>query len=310
MEKQQGQRNDILPVVLYDWDQGTAIAGTQVCLVKFRYHLAGDIIVTMNVQDLPFECSETQRGELVPPMPAAEMKDIEMRDAGTGRSVHPIVPEPVIDVGKVECFAIKRYESFSFTGQVADCLIECSLFLSNITEQVLVNIQGSIFYHPDTEENDWPGEQAHGLDIKKNIILRVVQTRCSQHQWVRFCMSFTNEFHDITRIPVTHTVNDRVHIRSVLRMLCEIMQGLVTPGPESFFRCPAYPPDESQITENRVPVVIEIECRGVKGVWPHEREAGTAVIGELFSGENLFKRPVMVTGDQMIELLPRMIILR
>ena len=58
MEEQQGKRDDILPVMLNNRYEGAAIAGVQVRLVKFWYHLAGNIILTVNMQDLPFQCGE------------------------------------------------------------------------------------------------------------------------------------------------------------------------------------------------------------------------------------------------------------
>ena len=120
-----------------------------------------------------------------------------MRNTVTGRSVHPIVTEPVMDVGEIERFAIKRHQCFSLTRQVAHCLAQGCLLLRDITEQVLVNIQRSVFHHPNAKENDRTGEQSHCLDIKKDIILGFMQTCGSQHQWVGLGVSFSNQIHDL-----------------------------------------------------------------------------------------------------------------
>ena len=55
MEEQQGERDDILPVVLNYRYKGTAIAGPQVRFIKFRHHLTGDVAFPVNMQDFPFQ---------------------------------------------------------------------------------------------------------------------------------------------------------------------------------------------------------------------------------------------------------------
>jgi hypothetical protein len=52
VEKQPGKGNHILPVVFYDRYQRPAITGAEIGFIEFRDHLPGNIIGTMNTQDL------------------------------------------------------------------------------------------------------------------------------------------------------------------------------------------------------------------------------------------------------------------
>jgi hypothetical protein len=79
MEKEQGERYDILLIVLNNRDQRTTVACLQVGFIEFRYHLTGNILITADAKDCLFKRSKAEGGEMVLPSPPAEMKDIEMR---------------------------------------------------------------------------------------------------------------------------------------------------------------------------------------------------------------------------------------
>jgi hypothetical protein len=100
MEKEPGKRYYVLPVMFNDRYKRSTVPRTKICLVKFRYHLPGNIVIAMDTQDLFFKCGKAQGGEFILPPPPAEMKYIEMRDPK--KSTHPIVGKPVRDIRSIE----------------------------------------------------------------------------------------------------------------------------------------------------------------------------------------------------------------
>ena len=60
MEKEQGERDDILFVVFNNRDQRTTVTGTKVGFVEFRNHLAGNIVGTADPQDCRFKGSKAK----------------------------------------------------------------------------------------------------------------------------------------------------------------------------------------------------------------------------------------------------------
>ena len=48
-EKEPCERYHILTVMLNDWHQRSAVTGMEICLVKFRYHLPGNIIIATDI---------------------------------------------------------------------------------------------------------------------------------------------------------------------------------------------------------------------------------------------------------------------
>jgi len=116
MEEKQGKRVDILPVVLDNRNQRTNIARPEICFIKLRYHLAGDIVFPLYPQDLPLESGETQGGECIFPAPPAEVQNIEMGDP-TG-SAHAIICQAICEVGEIEGLSIERDKRGIISGEM------------------------------------------------------------------------------------------------------------------------------------------------------------------------------------------------
>jgi hypothetical protein len=60
MEKESGKRYHILPVMLNNRYKRSAVTGAEICLIEFRYHLPGNILVTVDTQDLFLEGGKAQ----------------------------------------------------------------------------------------------------------------------------------------------------------------------------------------------------------------------------------------------------------
>jgi hypothetical protein len=59
MEKEQGKGVDVLTVVPDYRHKWPGIAGPDICFIELRYHLARDVILSPDTQDLTFESRET-----------------------------------------------------------------------------------------------------------------------------------------------------------------------------------------------------------------------------------------------------------
>ena len=59
-KKEPCERYHILTVMLNDWYKRSAVTGTEICFVKFRYHLSGNIVTAMDTQNLLLEGRKAQ----------------------------------------------------------------------------------------------------------------------------------------------------------------------------------------------------------------------------------------------------------
>jgi hypothetical protein len=60
MEKESGKRYHILPVMLNNRYERSAVTGAEICLIEFGYHLSGNIVIAVDTQDLFLKCGKAQ----------------------------------------------------------------------------------------------------------------------------------------------------------------------------------------------------------------------------------------------------------
>jgi hypothetical protein len=118
------------------------------------------------------------------------------------RMPETIVGETVGDVGEVEGFAIEGYQGRPVTRQMFNSRDERCLFLSNVPQEVLVYYQVTVVDNADPKKDDGAGKETQGLDIKEDVVTRLMEACGSQDGGMGFRMPVADQVHDLGGITI------------------------------------------------------------------------------------------------------------
>ena len=141
---------------------------------------------------------------------------------------------------------------------------KCSLFFVDIPQQVLVKGKLTMLNCPDTKEDDWAGKKAQCLDVEKDEVVRLVETRSPQHERMGFWMAAADQVHDIRRISGGQAADNLMGFRPELRVTGEVGQCPEPPGVQPLPGCLPDAADKSEVPEQFFPEPVEIECPGTE----------------------------------------------
>ena len=138
--------------MLHDRDKRAGVPGPAVGLVELRHHPARDVVLPGEAENPLFKRTEPAGAERVPPAPACEVQDIEVREGKVCPDA--VAGEPVTDVRDVERPAVEGDEGRPLRLQVGQDGGERRLLFPDRPREVLADADRPAAHPAEADEED------------------------------------------------------------------------------------------------------------------------------------------------------------